>query len=109
MTDSEMIWRDPEIGQVRALYASLQPPAGSPPPGWAERRTAMDGFGQMGALPEGCMKVDVDIDGMTAEGLVPQGYDESRQILYLHGGGYCVGSPVSHRPTGARLAQEAGA
>ncbi len=108
MTDSQTTWRDPEIGQVRALYAALQPPAGSPPQGWAERRAGIEGFGEMASLPEGCLNVPVDIDGMAAEGLVPQGYDESRQILYLHGGGYCIGSPRSHRPTAARLAAEAG-
>ncbi|MDB5468804.1 MAG: alpha/beta hydrolase [Caulobacter sp.] len=104
----EIKWRDPEIGAVRAFYASLQPPEGSPEQSWAERRAAMDGFGDIGTLPEGTLVVPVDIDGMAAEGLVPQGYDESRQILYLHGGGYVIGSPTSHRPTAARLAAEAG-
>jgi acetyl esterase/lipase len=101
-------WRDPEIGAVRAFYASMQPPEGAPAPTWAERRAAMDGFGEIGSLPEGTLVVPVDIDGMAAEGLVPQGYDESRQILYLHGGGYVIGSPKSHRPMCARLALEAG-
>ncbi len=104
----EIKWRDPEIAQVRAFYASLQPPQGSPAQTWAERRAAMDGFGEIGSLPEGALVVPVDIDGMAAEGLVPQGYDESRQILYLHGGGYVIGSPRSHRPMAARLAAEAG-
>lgn len=104
----EIKWRDPEIGQVRALYAALQPPEGTPEPSWAERRVSMDGFGQLGTLPEGCMNIAVDIAGMPAEGLVPLDADESRNILYLHGGGYCIGSPRSHRPTAARLAAEAG-
>jgi monoterpene epsilon-lactone hydrolase len=108
MADDAPTWRDPEIGQVRALYAAMQPPAGTPKPSWAERRVAMDGFGQLGTLPEGCMNIPVDIDGMPAEGLVPLDADESRQILYLHGGGYVIGSPRSHRPTAARLAAEAG-
>jgi monoterpene epsilon-lactone hydrolase len=107
MTD-EINWRDPEIGQVRALYAAMRPPEGAPAQTWDERRAAINGFGDLGTLPEGTLVVPVDIDGMTAEGLVPQGYDENRQILYLHGGGYCVGSPTSHRPTAARLAAEAG-
>jgi acetyl esterase/lipase len=104
----EISWRDPEIAAVRGLYASLRPPEGSPEQSWAERRAAMDGFGEMGTLPEGTMVVPVDIEGMAAEGLVTPGYDESRQILYLHGGGYVIGSPRSHRPMCARLAAEAG-
>jgi acetyl esterase/lipase len=32
-----------------------------------------------------------------------------RAVIYLHGGGYCVGSPFSHRALAARIAQSAGA
>lgn len=100
-------WRDPEIAQVRALLASLRPPTETKPT-WAERRAGLDAFGAMAPLPDGTLVIPVDIDGMAAEGLVPPGSDESRQILYLHGGGYCAGSPTSHRPTAARIAAEAG-
>ncbi|MBX3479504.1 MAG: alpha/beta hydrolase [Caulobacter sp.] len=109
MADSGVTdWRDPEIGQIRALYAAMQPPPGTPSPGWAEQRAAIDGFGEMGGLPEGCMTISVDIEGMPAEGLVALDTDDSRNVLYLHGGGYCIGSPRSHRPLAARLAAEAG-
>ncbi len=33
----------------------------------------------------------------------------SRNILFLHGGGYCFGSPATHRDLAARLAKAAGA
>jgi monoterpene epsilon-lactone hydrolase len=104
----EIRWRDPEIGQVRAIHAALLPPPGSPPQSWDLRRAAIDGFGKLGTLPEGCIVVPVDIEGMAAEGLVCPNTDDSRTILYLHGGGYCIGSPASHRPTAARLGLEAG-
>jgi len=32
------------------------------------------------------------------------GYGHSRMLLYLHGGGYCIGSPRTHRHLVARLA-----
>ncbi len=32
-----------------------------------------------------------------------------RHVLYLHGGGYCLGSPTSHTALAARLARRAGA
>jgi len=108
MDSGDQTWRDPEIGMVRGLYAATLPPAGTPAPDWQTRRTGMDGFGEMASLPEGCLKIDVDIEGMPAEGLAPVNADDSRTILYLHGGGYCIGSPRSHRPTVARLAAEAG-
>jgi monoterpene epsilon-lactone hydrolase len=108
MSDGEQTWRDPEIAAVRAYIATLRPPAGSPPSTLAQQRTAMDGFGASSPLPEGCIRIDVDIEGMPAEGLVPVDSDESRNILYLHGGGYVVGSPRSHRGIAARLAAEAG-
>ena len=108
MDSGERSWKDPEIGLVRGLYAATLPPEGSPPPDWQTRRTGMDSFGEMASLPDGCLRIDVDIEGMAAEGLAPVNADDSRTILYLHGGGYCIGSPRSHRPTVARLAAEAG-
>jgi monoterpene epsilon-lactone hydrolase len=33
----------------------------------------------------------------------------SRPVVYVHGGGYCLGSPETHRPLAARLARRIGA
>jgi acetyl esterase/lipase len=40
----------------------------------------------------------------------PAGPDSGQRatILYLHGGGYCIGSPATHRAVTARLARSAG-
>jgi epsilon-lactone hydrolase len=46
----------------------------------------------------------VDIDGVPGEWSIVRGSDASRTLLYLHGGGYCSGSIVSHR----RMVTEAG-
>lgn len=43
-----------------------------------------------------------------AEWVIPQGADEDRAMLYLHGGGFVVGSIESHRSTVARIARAAG-
>ena len=101
-------WKDPEIAGVRALLASRQPPSGAPAPTRQERRAAMDAFGEMGSLPPGCRH-----EPLTAGGV--KNVSASRQwallkaeaILYLHGGGYIGGSPKSHRPMVARLADAA--
>ena len=44
----------------------------------------------------------VPIDRVAAPGV-----DTSRLLLYIHGGGYCIGSRASHRHVVARLAKEA--
>jgi epsilon-lactone hydrolase len=100
-------WKDPEIAGVRALLASRQPPPGAPPPPLAERRAGMDAFGEMGALPPGCQHEPVSAAGVKGERVAPVGAVGGRRILYLHGGGYVMGSTRSHRPMVARLADAA--
>ena len=100
-------WKDPEIAGVRALLASRQPEPGAPAPSIAQRRAAMDAFGEMGSLPPGCLHEPVTAAGVKGERVVPTGAIEGRAMLYLHGGGYVAGSPRSHRPMVARLADKA--
>jgi len=100
-------WKDPEIAGVRALLAARQPDAGAPPPSYAERRASMDAMGEMGALPTGCFHEPQAMGGVKCERVVPQGSIAGRTILYLHGGGYTAGSPRSHRPMVARIAEAA--
>jgi monoterpene epsilon-lactone hydrolase len=47
--------------------------------------------------------------GVPAEWFRPDGCDESRVLLYLHGGGYSIGSIDSHRDPVSRLCRAAGA
>jgi epsilon-lactone hydrolase len=98
-------WKDPEIAGVRALLASRQPEPGAPPPTIAQRRAAMDAFGDMGALPPGCRHEPLTAAGVKCERVIPADAVESRWMLYLHGGAYVSGSPRSHRPLVARLAE----
>lgn len=97
-------WKDPEIAGVRALLAARQPRPGAPSPTVAERRAAMDAAGEMGALPTGCFHEPASMGGVRCERVVPQGAVAGRSMLYLHGGAYTAGSPRSHRPLVARLA-----
>jgi acetyl esterase/lipase len=100
-------WKDPEIAGVRALLAARQPEPGAPPPTVAERRAAMNAFGEMGALPAGCFHEPATLGGVKCERVVPQGAVAGRMLLYLHGGAYTAGSPRSHRPLAARLGDAA--
>ena len=57
---------------------------------------------------------DVDVRPGTlgrrpVEVLVPRDGDPSRTVLYLHGGGFTIGSPTTHRALATRLAVAAGA
>jgi len=48
-----------------------------------------------------------DIGGIEAAWLTPDGADEDRVLLYLHGGGYLLGSIDSHRHAVSRFARAA--
>ncbi|RLA43026.1 MAG: alpha/beta hydrolase [Gammaproteobacteria bacterium] len=66
-------------------------------------------FDDMGAE----VAADVDIKAVTANGIpcelhTPPGADTSRVIMYVHGGGYVIGSLKSHRATVAELARAGG-
>jgi acetyl esterase/lipase len=52
----------------------------------------------------------LDLDGLSAEFLHPHGVsrDSATTLLYLHGGGYILCSPDTHRPMVAALAKRAG-
>ena len=50
-----------------------------------------------------------DAGGVPAEWVSALGAASDRAVLYLHGGGYVVGSPVSHREIAARLSAAASA
>lgn len=45
----------------------------------------------------------VTIGGVPAERLTPPSVRDGARILYMHGGGYCIGSPRSHRHLAAAI------
>jgi len=59
-------------------------------------------------LPEGVATEPVDAGGVPAEWVVPEGTDDNAVVLYLHGGGYCIGSIETHRNIAALIARAAG-
>ena len=60
-------------------------------------------------LPRGITIRSVTAGGVPAEWIEPAGTDPDRAILYLHGGGYILGSPDTHRGVAARLAKASAA
>lgn len=73
-----------------------------------DRRAAME---RVDKLPRP-RKVDYEettVGGVPAIVATPTAAESDRQILYLHGGGYIMGSPRSHIAMAARLGKRAGA
>lgn len=73
-----------------------------------ERRVEIDLLAGASPLAEGTVGEAVDVDGVPGEWLRPPGVAEDGALLYLHGGGYVVGSVVSHRPLASKLAAATG-
>ncbi|MEM9727334.1 MAG: alpha/beta hydrolase [Myxococcota bacterium] len=74
-------------------------------------RKAMNNFGGGDSRePEalGVSVTPVAVDGIDAEWVLGPNADPDRRLLYLHGGAFFVGSPLSHRPLTAALARRTG-
>ena len=69
-----------------------------------ERRKVMDGNAVMFPVPAGVAVERADLGGLGAEWAIPKGAEDAPVVLYFHGGGYLVGSSVSHRHLTSRLA-----
>lgn len=73
-----------------------------------QMRQSFDMLGQMMPAVEGVEISDIEIAGMHGARVAPGGALGDAAILYLHGGGYSIGSRTSHAPLVANLAKAAG-
>ena len=93
---------DAEIAAIRALLTGRPRPSGP-----EERRQRLDDFGRGLGVPEDARLQPVRIERATAEwSITPEG-DNTRAVLYLHGGGYMAGSVVSHRYVAVEIGRAA--
>lgn len=74
-----------------------------------ELRTGFEMTGQMVPPPEDTAFEPVDAGGVPAEWVRAPGVGNERAILYLHGGGYAIGSAFTVRNFVARLSAAVGA
>jgi len=88
-----------EIASIRELLGSKPRPVG-----WAERRQRLDEIGAIWPVAEDVTLSAVDCSGVPGEWSIVPESDPSGVLMYLHGGGYCSGSILSHR----RMVTEAG-
>ena len=70
-------------------------------------RRSMDRWGKWLPAIKGVSVKKETLAGMPCEVHTPVGSHSNRVILYMHGGGFCVGSAVSHRNLVSRIADSA--
>src|SRR5260370_40155385 len=78
----------PDVGQSRARYEKLAVVLGGAPDAKFEK---------------------VDAGGVPAEWVAAPGFDGERAVLYLHGGGYAIGSVNTHPPVAYDISPPRGA
>lgn len=74
-----------------------------------EMRQGFELLSQQFSASASVLTETVDANGVAAEWVTAAGTAAARTILYLHGGGYVIGSPATHRGLAERLSKAAGA
>jgi epsilon-lactone hydrolase len=90
------------IDTVRAHLAKI-PPATT----FAEKRAQYDRAERVFPTPADVAITRVQVPVVAAEWLEPPAARDGAAIVYLHGGGYVIGSPRSHRHLAAAIARSA--
>jgi len=91
--------------QLQMAIDAMKSMAKTPPPTLAEMRV---GFEQMAAPAQPDVKSEsVSANGVDAEWIAAPGAVADRAVLYLHGGGYVLGSVKTHRDLIGRISRAA--
>jgi monoterpene epsilon-lactone hydrolase len=95
--------------QLDSLVTLLRSRPAPETPEVAEVRARFEKMGEfLGGAPDGkCEKVDAG--GVPAEWVTAPGCDPARAVLYLHGGGYVIGSINTHRRLAYDISAASGA
>ncbi len=91
-----------EFNQILDLIKSLPDNSGLP---MEQRRVEMEASVALLPMAEGVSFEPVKIGDMQAEWIIPSEIKNDSTILYLHGGGYCLGSITTHRSMVSFLAK----
>jgi len=95
-----------EMQQTIALIAG-QPKVGTT--SIDEQRAGMEAQLANAPLPDGVTVDEIRVGAMTADWVTMPNSANGRVILYLHGGGYVMGSRRTHRELASRIARDASA
>jgi epsilon-lactone hydrolase len=96
---------------ARALVRAVVRPGLEPRLPLAERRRRAERTARLLPLPRGIRRSPAGDENPGGEWLLPRHRtpdDTGGALLYLHGGGFVLGSPISHRAVAARLAHITG-
>ena len=94
---------DPQIAALREMLA--QRPRSSDV---GERRAGFDAFAKVFPTANDIIVEKTTVNGVPAEWTSAPGADSGRVVLYLHGGGYVIGSLDSHRHVASEIARDTG-
>jgi len=95
-----------ELDTLIDLLTSRPAPDDLPPSEMRERFEKLSAFLP---LPEGTVVEPVDAAGVPSEWVTAAGVTGNRTILFLHGGGYVIGSLNTHRTLASNMSKAAGA
>jgi monoterpene epsilon-lactone hydrolase len=94
--------------EIDAFRDRRQASAGQAPPALAEWRAAFAPAGRLHPVPDDVLVTDVTAGGVPAHWLAAPGADAGRVLLFLHGGGFELGSVRSDGELAARLGRAGG-
>ena len=97
----------PQLKDLYELFAERAAAAAGSTPTLEQRRESINLLGQRFESLDGTRTEAVNADGVPAEWVSAQGADNGT-VLYLHGGGYVIGSVISHRGMAANLSRSSG-
>ncbi len=97
----------PELQMVIDMLRNAPPVPREAP--WVEQRAALDNLTAIMPPPADVRFTPVDAGGVAGEWVAAAGARDDRAVLYLHGGGYCIGSVRTHRQLAADVSRAAGA
>lgn len=95
-----------QLSKLLAIFAK-QPPLGSL--SLEDERKNLDEGGARFKVPDDVVMQAVDVDGIPGEFLIAPGAADDKVVLYLHGGGYAIGSIKSHRYLMQNISRHSGA
>jgi acetyl esterase/lipase len=77
---------------------------GVDPADFPAMRRAYDAFAENDPMPEMATQSDIELDGVSALGLLPKDASGDHVVLWCHGGGFAMGSSRSHKGLASQVA-----
>jgi monoterpene epsilon-lactone hydrolase len=94
-----------ELARAREAVAGRL--RGVDPADFPAMRRAYDAFAENDPIPEMSTHSEIDLGGVSSLGLLPKGANGDHVIVWLHGGGFSMGSSRSHKGLASQVAARA--